>query len=102
MIRRPMMVAAALSIGACGGSKAPAPDTSAGVAPAAVTATVDSTKADSTKLADSLAKATELRAKSPAAKGPDSTTVPGDHDRALKPKFTIDEKTGKVTPIKRP
>jgi len=98
MIRRTMMVTATMALGACGGSKAPAPDTSAGAVPA-----VDSAKADSTKPAtDTSGKAATPAAKPPAAKAADAKAAPGDHDVALKPKFTVDEKTGKVTPIKRP
>ena len=93
MIRRTMLVAATTALGACAGSKAPAPDTSAGAVPtpAAAVSAADSVKADSTK------PATDTTAKRAAAKAP-----MGDHDVALKPKFSIDEKTGKVTPIKRP
>lgn len=96
MIRRTMMVTAAIALGGCGGSKAPTPDTSAGAVPSAAVPAIDSAKADSTRLAmDTTVKA--AAAKSATAKAP-----LGDHDVALKPKFSIDEKTGKVTPIKRP
>ncbi len=105
MIRRSLMAAAALGALACGSAgKTPAPDTSAvGEAPASVAdpaATVaDSVRTDSSKrAADSLAKA----AGKPATKLADTNAAPGDYDRALKPKYTVDEKTGKVTPIKRP
>ncbi len=93
MIRRTMMVAAAVALGACGGSKAPAPDTSAGAVPpsADTVPLVDSVKADSAT------PAKDTTVKAAATKAP-----LGDHDVALKPKFSIDEKTGKVTPIKRP
>ena len=105
MMRRSLTLAAALGALACGSAgKTPAPDTSAvGEAPASVAgsaATVaDSVRSDSIKrAADSLA----MTAAKPATKLADTSTTPGDYDRALKPKFTIDEKTGKVTPIKRP
>lgn len=105
MIRRSLMIAASLGALACGSAgKTPAPDTSAvGEAPASVAdpaATVgDSVRTDSIKrAADSSAKAVAK----PATKLADTNAAPGDYDRALKPKFTIDEKTGKVTPIKRP
>lgn len=105
MMRRSLTVAAALGALACGGGKNPAPDTSAvgevpaGAADSAATV-ADSVRSDSIKRgADSSAKAA---AKPGAAKMADTSGAPGDYDRALKPKFTIDEKTGKVTPIKRP
>jgi len=37
----------------------------------------------------------------PAMKNADSSSAPG-YDRAIKPKFKIDEKTGKIEVIKRP
>jgi hypothetical protein len=38
-----------------------------------------------------------------AVKKPDSAKVEkGDYDRAGRPKFRVDEKTGAITPIKRP
>ena len=99
MIRRSLMAAAALGALACGSAgKSPAPDTAgAGEAPASV---ADSVRMDSTaRAADSLAR---TAAKPGAAKPADTSAAPGDYDRALKPKFSIDEKTGKVTRIKRP
>ncbi|MEK7240930.1 MAG: hypothetical protein AAB224_10115 [Gemmatimonadota bacterium] len=105
-IRRSLMAAASLGALACGGAgKTPAPDTSAaGEAPASAAdsaaSVADSVRADSSRrAADSLAK---TAAKAGTAKMADSNAAPGDYDRALKPKFSIDEKTGKVTPIKRP
>ena len=105
MIRRAMMVTATIALGACGGSKTPAPDTSAGVvsSPAAAVPAVDSARADSAKPAtDTSVKAAAPAGKPTATKAADAKAALGDHDVALKPKFTIDEKTGKVTPIKRP
>ena len=95
MIRRAMMVAATFALDACGGSKAPAPDTSAGIepVPAAAAPAIDTARADSTK------QASDTSAK---ASAPTTKPAPGDRDVAIKPKFTIDEKTGKLTPIKKP
>lgn len=106
MMRRTLIVAAALGALACGSAgKTPAPDTAGiGEAPASAAdsaaSIADSVRSDSIKrAADSSAKAA---AKTGTAKLADTNAAPGDYDRALKPKFTIDEKTGKVTPIKRP
>lgn len=104
MIRRTMMAFATLALGACGGSKAPAPDTSAGTAPVAAGPTVDSATADTARppVTDTSVKPAAPGAKPGAARAADTTVAPGDRDIAIKPKYTIDEKTGKVTPIKRP
>ena len=61
--------------------------------------------------ADSAAKlktdsAAKLKADSVAKMAAPKSAAPneetGDHDKAIRPKFKIDEKTGAVTPIKRP
>ena len=105
-IRRSLMAAAALGALACGSAgKTPAPDTAgAGEAPASAAdsaaSVADSVRMDSTaRAADSLAR---TAAKPGTAKPADTSAAPGDYDRTLKPKFSIDEKTGKVTKIKRP
>jgi hypothetical protein len=102
-IRRSVL-AAALSLAACGGTRTPAADSSAAaVPPAAVQPSPmippDTMKADTVKqaTADSTAKAAAAKAK--AAK---AATPPGGFDRLRKPKYTINEKTGKVDTIKRP
>jgi len=115
MIRRTMMVAGSLALGACSGSKAPAPDTSAGAAPAPAAAVpaVDSMKVDSVRV-DTLKPATDtstkrvVPAKKPAVSEPGAfKAIPPKPDSvgfdiAIKPKYKVDEKTGKITPIKRP
>lgn len=110
MIRRTMMVTATFALGACGGSKAPAPDTSAGTPPASAVAAppADSVQADSARLANESAAKAAASATNPAVVGPAAVRVTPSKadsvgfDRAMKPKYQIDEKTGKVTPIKRP
>lgn len=105
MIRRTMMCTAALALGACGGGKAPAPDTSAGALPAPA---ADNAKADSASLATESATKAAASATNPAIVGPAAVNVTPakadsvGFDKAMKPKYQIDEKTGKVTPIKRP
>ena len=90
---------ALLAVAGCNGktesAATPAVD-SAGVVPAAV----DSAAAAA---ADTLARLTG----DSAVKKAMSTTVPtkvetGDYDKAIRPKFKIDEKTGKIDTIKRP
>lgn len=97
-----MLASGLLFAAACaGGTKVPAADTSAAAvpAPAAVIPAADSTK----PAADTSAKTTAPVAAPVTAKPTDAkAAAPGDYDRAIKPKFSIDEKTGKVTPIKRP
>ena len=115
MIRRTMMCTAALALGACGGGKAPAPDTSAGALPAPAAAAppaaapaADNAKADSASLATESATKAAASATNPAIVGPAAVNVTPakadsvGFDKAMKPKYQIDEKTGKVTPIKRP
>ncbi|MCX5760619.1 MAG: hypothetical protein NTW72_03800 [Gemmatimonadetes bacterium] len=97
-----MLASGLLFAAACaGGTKAPAADTSVAAAPAPAAAMP---AADSTKpAADTSVKTTAPSVAPAAAKPTDAkAAAPGDYDRAIKPKFTIDEKTGKVTPIKRP
>lgn len=43
-----------------------------------------------------------VKTPTPAAKSPAPQKETGDYDRAIKPRFKIDEKTGKVDSIKRP
>jgi hypothetical protein len=67
------------------------------VAPAAA---IDSSAAAA---ADSLAKLTADSTAKKAMSTPAAKKVEtGDYDRAIRPKFKIDEKTGKVDTIKRP
>ena len=102
-IRHARLAALTLTLGACGGGKAPAPDTTAVAAPAPAGSALDTTRAGITgPAADSSATAIAPGAKGAATKKPDSTRAAGDYDRAIKPKFKIDEKTGKVDSIKRP
>lgn len=75
----------------------PAVDSTA-VAPAPVVA--DSTAAAA---ADSVAKPVGASTAKPAMSAPAPAKVEtGDYDKAIRPKFKIDEKTGKIDPIKRP
>ncbi len=92
----------ALAAVACGGkpqASTPAPDSAAAPAPAAAAPITPAaaTARDTTKkaAADSTTPASAAM-KSPAKE------EKGDYDRILRPKFKVDEKTGKVTPIKRP
>lgn len=110
MIRRTMMVTAMLALVACGGSKAPVPDTSAGTPPVPAVAAppADSVTADSARLASDSAAKAAASATNPAIVGPAAVKVTpskadsAGFDKAMKPKYQVDEKTGKVTPIKRP
>lgn len=86
-------------LAACNGktesAATPAAD-SAGVVPAAV----DSAAAAA---ADTLAKLVGDSATKKAMATPVPTKVEtGDYDKAIRPKFKIDEKTGKIDTIKRP
>lgn len=86
-------------IAACNGktesAATPAVD-SVAVAPAAV----DSSAAAA---ADSLAKLAADSASKKAMSAPAPAKVEtGDYDKAIRPKFKIDEKTGKIDTIKRP
>lgn len=91
-------------IAACNGktesAATPAVD-SAAVAPAAVApAAVDSGAAAA---ADSLAKLAADSASKKAMSAPAPAKIEtGDYDKAIRPKFKIDEKTGKIDTIKRP
>lgn len=110
MIKRHVVVALApalLALAACDGKTesavTPAVDSTA-VAPAA-TDSITKAATDSTAkaAADSLAKLVG----DSATKRAMSTPVPakvetGDYDKAIRPKFKIDEKTGKIDTIKRP
>ena len=107
MIRRTMTAAATLALAACGGTRTPAADSSAAaVLPPAVQPSPmippDTMKADTVKqaTADSASKA--AAAKAAAAKPAKAATPPGGFDRLRKPKYTINEKTGKMDTIKRP
>ena len=104
MIRRTMTAAATLALAACGGTRTPAADSSAAAVPAAAVQPSpmipsDTMKADTVQqaMADSAAKAAAAKAKAAEA-----ATPPGGFDRLRKPKYTINEKTGKVDTIKRP
>ena len=105
MIIRCSTLAAALALAACGGAKAPAPDSSAAVQTQALQPSQmpapDTMKADTVKQAsaDSAAKAA---AKSAGAKPTKAATPPGDYDRVRRPIGTVDEKTGKVDTIRKP
>jgi hypothetical protein len=100
---RPFMIALAPAfalLAACSGktdsAATPAVDSTA-VAPAAV---IDSGAAAA---ADSLAKQSADSAAKKAMSAPVAKKVEtGDYDKAIRPKFKIDEKTGKVDTIKRP
>jgi len=103
MIRRSAL-AAALSLAACGGTSTPAADSSAAAVPPATVQPSpmippDTMKTDTVKqaTADSASKAAAAKAKAATA-----VTPPGGFDRLRKPKYTIDEKTGKVDTIRRP
>ncbi len=100
MMRRFLVVLApVLVLAACGGktdsASMPAPDSAAASTAAPVVDSVtppDSVRPDTAKAAPAAAPATK-----PAAKA-----ETGDHDIAVKPKFKIDEKSGKIDTIKRP
>lgn len=88
-------------IAACNGktesAATPAVD-SAAVAPAAV-----DSGAVAAAAADSLAKLAADSASKKAMSAPAPAKVEtGDYDKAIRPKFKIDEKTGKIDTIKRP
>jgi len=88
-----------LALAACGGKQAPAgSSTSASAAPAAAAAT-DSASRPAT---DSAVKPVSPAAVPAAAKSDSAKVEKGDYDRAGRPKFRVDEKTGAITPIKRP
>ncbi|MBM3906524.1 MAG: hypothetical protein FJ363_00455 [Gemmatimonadetes bacterium] len=100
MNRIPMqgLLATVLLVAACGGKSdsaaTPAADSTA-VAPAAVP--------DSTPAMDSAAKPTADSAAAPAAAKPAAPKQEtGDYDKAIRPRFKVDEKTGKIDTIKRP
>lgn len=101
-MQRRLMVALApafVLLAACDGktesAATPAVD-SAAVAPAAI----DSGAAAA---ADSLAKLVGDSAAKKAMSAPaPAKAETGDYDKALRPKFKIDEKTGKIDTIKRP
>jgi multidrug efflux pump subunit AcrA (membrane-fusion protein) len=85
------IIVPALALAACAGKQqaaTPAADTTA-VAPAVVDSAAPSP-------ADSTAK--------PAAttKAPAPKTETGDYDQTIKPRFKVDEKTGKIDTIKKP
>jgi len=91
----PALVLLAACNGKSNSAATPAAD-SAAVAPAAVDSSASAA-------ADSLGKP----AGDSAAKPTMSTPAPakaetGDYDKAIRPKFKIDEKTGKIDTIKRP
>ncbi|MDQ8153017.1 MAG: hypothetical protein P3B98_00020 [Gemmatimonadota bacterium] len=94
------LLAPVLMLAACGGNKE-----------SAATPAVDSTAAPATEspvaappvdtaVAPDSAKAAAPTV-APAAK-PAAKAETGDHDIAIKPRFKIDEKTGKIDTIKRP
>jgi hypothetical protein len=89
-------------LAACGGKPqsagAPGVDTTEATAAAAAKSADSASK---TAL-DSAAKPTTPAAASSAKNAAGSKVESGDYDRAGRPKFKIDEKTGAVTPIKRP
>ncbi len=102
MIRRTMTAAATLALAACGGTRTPAADSSAAaVLPPAVQPSPmippDTMKADTVQQA-----AADSAARAAAARPAKAATPPGDYDRFRKPKYTINEKTGKMDTIKRP
>jgi hypothetical protein len=89
-----------LVLAACGGktdsASMPAPDSTAAPMAAPVVDSVtppDSVRPDTAKAA--------APAAAPATK-PAAKAETGDHDIAIKPKFKIDEKSGKIDTIKRP
>lgn len=91
----PVLVLLAACDGKTESAATPAVD-SAAVAPAPV----DSSAAAA---ADSLAKLAGDSAAKKAMSAPAPAKVEtGDYDKAIRPKFKIDEKTGKVDTIKRP
>ena len=91
----PVFVLIAACTGKTESAATPAVDSTA-VAPAVV----DSSAAAA---ADSLAKqpADSVAKKAMAAPAPAKVET-GDYDKAIRPKFKIDEKTGKIDTIKRP
>lgn len=97
MMRRFLVVLApVLVLAACGGktdsASMPAPDSTAAPVVDSVTPP-DSVRPDTAKAA--------APAAAPATK-PAAKAETGDHDIAIKPKFKIDEKSGKIDTIKRP
>ncbi len=99
--RQWMIFAPAFALTACGGKQnaaaTPGVDTSA-VAPAATAADSVTSAADTgVKAADSAAKAAAAAPKATAPK-----VEKGDYDQATKPRFKIDEKTGKIDTIRKP
>lgn len=104
-MRAMIILAAAACLAACGGKPqadaTPAADTTA-KAPAATA--MDSTAkpaADTAKPAAPEAKPAAPDAKA-AAKPAAAKAETGDHDKFIKPKFKIDEKTGKIDTIRKP
>ncbi|MBI5600735.1 MAG: hypothetical protein HY944_04115 [Gemmatimonadetes bacterium] len=84
-------------IAACNGK------TESAATPAVDSTTVAPAVVDSSAAADSLAKppADSVPKKAMSAPAPAKVET-GDYDKAIRPKFKIDEKTGKVDTIKRP
>ncbi len=92
-----MTIAPLLALAACAGkpdAAATSAADSAAVAPAAVT--------DSVVKADSGAKAATDSAAKPTTGAKAVTKETGDYDQAIKPRFKIDEKTGKIDTIRKP
>lgn len=97
-----LLAATLVAATACGGAKAPADDSAAAAsasaaATPAVAAPIDTAKADTLK---ALPDTNERRA-TPASKPVVAPPVAA-RDSFRKPKFQVDEKTGKVEPIKKP
>ena len=101
MIRRSAL-AAALSLAACGGTRTPAADSSAAVVPAAAVQPSPMIPPDTMKADTVQQAAADSAARAAAARPAKAATPPGDYDRFRKPKYTINEKTGKMDTIKRP
>ena len=107
MIKRHFVAALApalLTVGGCNGktdsASVPAVDSAAVDSAAVAPAVLDSA---ATAAADSLAKLVGDSAVKKAMSTPVPTKVEtGDYDKAIKPRFKIDEKTGKIDTIKRP
>jgi hypothetical protein len=92
------LMATVLLAAACGAK------TDSAATPAADSTTVaPAAAADSVPAPDSAAKATADSAAAPtAAKPAPAKQETGDYDKAVRPRFKVDEKTGKIDTIKRP
>lgn len=88
-----------LAFVACAGKREPsASSTDTSVAVPAASAADSTTRPAS----DSAVTPLSPSAAAAAAKADSAKVEKGDYDRAGRPKFRVDEKTGAITPIKRP